>query len=241
MSKNSSFGKIGIPSNLQLYNVWRVGGLSKDQLNYPGQTPLDIIENIVYYYSDPPQVEPRLKLSKVVDPMAGSGVVRDACRSLLRRYLLYDICPLRDEIPIEKNDIFQGLPEKAKEADLVYLDPPYYNLMDEYVKNGWNESYASFLNCMEKSLINIKPILADHGKVAVILKPMNEKMMEGEWLDLTIDCVDLARRQGYKLVKRISVPLSTQQFSATDVTKAKESRVMLNTLRDIVILRRKHK
>lgn len=224
------------PDNLQFYNVWSVGKLSPDQMKYPGQTPKEIIENLVYYYTDPPHVNPRLKFSKVIDPMAGSGIVRDVCKNLLRRYILYDIKPLREDIPIHKNDILGGFPDKAKDTDLVYFDPPYYNLMSEYPENAFNESYESFLQAMETSLENILSILNEEGKVALILKPMNVEMMSGEWLDLTIDCVSIARSLGYKLVKRLSAPLSTQQFGPNDVTRAKELKVTLNTLRDIVIL-----
>lgn len=235
--KNEKLCKIYTPDNLQLYNVWSVGKLGSDQLKYPGQTPLEVVENLVYYYTPPPQLNP-LNLAKVVDPMAGSGIIRDACRKLLCRYMLFDLEPLREDIPIEKNDVLQGFPDKAKGANLVYFDPPYYNLMDKYPNNHFNESYESFLGAMKISLENILTILNDKGKVALILKPMNVEMLGGDWLDMTIDCVDISKELGYKLIKRISAPLSTQQFEAHDVTQAKERGVMLNTLRDIVILQK---
>lgn len=233
--KKSINGKTYIPDNLELYNVWSVGRLDPDQLKYPGQTPLSIVENLVYYYTSPPQTE-SLSIAKVLDPMAGSGIVRDACRNLMRRYMMYDINPLREDIPIHQNDILQGFPDKAKGTDFVYFDPPYFNLMSEYPDNDFTKDYESFIGAMETSLKNIKAILKKGGKVALVLKPMNEKMMEGEWLDMTIDCVTIAKSLGYKLIKRICAPLSTQQFQAHDVSRIKESKVMLNTLRDIVIL-----
>ena len=49
----------------------------------------------------------------------------------------------------------------------------------------------------------------------------------------------LAKSLGYKMEKRIAAPLSTQQFSATDVTRSKDKKVMLNILRDIVVLKNK--
>lgn len=238
LEKNGRFSEILQPDNLQFYNIWSVGKLSPDQMKYPGQTPQEIIENLVYYYTDPPQINPHLKLSKVIDPMAGSGIVRDVCKNLLRRYILFDIKPLREDIPIHKNDILEGFPDEAKDADLVYFDPPYYSLRSEYPKNAFNESYESFLQAMETSLENILSILNEEGKVALILKPMNVEMLSGDWLDLTIDCVSIARNLGYKLVKRLSAPLTTQQFGPNDVTRAKELKVTLNTLRDIVIFKK---
>ncbi|RLJ04042.1 MAG: hypothetical protein DRP18_05230 [Candidatus Aenigmatarchaeota archaeon] len=223
-------------SNLQFYNVWRTFGLNEKQLKFPGQLPYDLVENIIYYFTDDPVIEPNLKLSKVVDPMAGSGVVRDVCRNLYRRYLLYDIEPKREDIPIEKNDILKGFPERARGADLVFLDPPYYNLMDnDYPDNEFTESYESFKESMGIVFDNCKEILKRNGKIALILKPMNEKLFDGEWLDMSFDCANIAIKKGYKIIKRISAPLSTQQFNASDVERAKKSKKLLNIHRDIII------
>ena len=234
----STNGESFTPDNLQLYNVWGVGKLSQSQLKYPGQTPQDIIENIIYYYTEPPQTEPQIRLSKVIDPMAGSGIIRDVCKKLFRRYMLFDIKPVREDIPITQNDILEGLPDTAKNTDLAYFDPPYFNLMNEYPDNHFTETYDTFLNAMEKSFKNLRPILNENGRIALILKPMNEKMLSGEWLDMTFDCVSIAKNLEYKIEKRIVAPLSTQQFNGNDVTRAKERKIMLNTLRDIVILRK---
>jgi len=233
--KKSIDGKTYIPSNLELYNVWSVGRLDPDQLKYPGQTPLSIVENLIYYYTEPPQTDP-LKLAKVLDPMAGSGIVRDACRNLMRRYLMYDIKPLREDIPIQQNDILEGFPDKAKGTDFVYFDPPYFNLMSEYPDNDFTKDYESFLGAMRTSLENIGTILKINGKVALILKPMNVDMLGGNWLDMTFDCITIAKELRYKLIKRICAPLSSQQFRAHDISRSKDGKVMLNTLRDIVVL-----
>jgi len=223
-------------SNPQFYNAWQTFSLNKKQLKFPGQLPYDLVENIIYYFTDDPVIEPNLKLSKVVDPMAGSGVVRDVCRNLYRRYLLYDIEPKREDIPIEKNDILKGFPERARGADLVFLDPPYYNLMDnDYPDNEFTESYESFKESMGIVFDNCKEILKRNGKIALILKPMNEKLFDGEWLDMSFDCANIAIKKGYKIIKRISAPLSTQQFNASDVERAKKSKKLLNIHRDIII------
>jgi len=235
LRKNSQLQEIPQPEDPQYYNVWNIGKLGLDQLKYAGQTPYDIIENIVFYYTEQPQKEP-LKFSKVVDPMAGSGVVRDVCRKLLRRYMLFDINPIREDIPIEKNDILQGLPNKAKNTDLVYFDPPYFILLEKYPKNEFNKDYPTFLQAMKKALINIKKILKPCGYVALILKPMNKELFKGDWFDLTFDSMQIAKKLNYKLVKRIAAPLSTQQFKDFHITQAKEEKSMLNILRDIIIL-----
>ncbi|MEW6624584.1 MAG: DNA methyltransferase [Bacillota bacterium] len=229
--RNINSNKLYIPSNLQLYNVWKVFSLDEEQLKYPGQLPLDLVENIVYYYSEPFDV--------VLDPMAGSGVTKTACKNLHRRYLLYDISPIREDINIEKNDVLSGFPERVSKfhPSLIILDPPYYSLKKEYVQNEFNKSYSSFLNAMKITLSNCLKVLKKNGKIALILKPMNEKLFEGDWYDMTIDCVNIAKKVRLNLIKRIVAPLSTQQFDkpAQEITTAKEKKAMLNILRDIVI------
>lgn len=210
-----------------IYNVWKIAPLDPDQERYPGQLPKAMIRNIVHYYSE--------ENDMVVDPMAGSGITGTVCKEMNRDYRLYDVRPLNDTI--QQNDILEGFPKEANNADLVILDPPYYNLLEEdYPANIFTENYLSFLQAMKQSLENIKMILKDGGKLTIVLKPMNVDMMGGNWLDMTFDCVEIAKELGYHLFKRICAPLSTQQFQAHSVTKAKEKKVMLNTLRDIIIL-----
>jgi len=211
-----------------IYNVWKVATLDPDQDHYPGQTPKHIIKNLIYYYSNAGD--------KVLDPMAGSGITGTVCEEMGRTAILYDIQPTNENI--QTNDILQGLPEEARDTNLVILDPPYYNLLaEDYPENAFTESYESFLEAMEQTLRNLFHILDSGGNVAIILKPMNTEMVSGAWLDMTFDCVKIAEKIGYTLIKRICAPLSTQQFKAHNVVQAKERRVMLNTLRDIVVLR----
>lgn len=86
---------------------------------------------------------------------------------------------------------------------------------EDYPENEFTESYESFLGAIDTSLENINEILKVHGNLAIIMKPMNEEMFGGRWLDSTIDIIQLAKKKSFELIKRISVPLSTQQFSSS--------------------------
>ena len=213
------------PFEYQLYNVWPVFQLDpRYGTDYPGRTPHQIIVNLLYYYT--------IEGDLVVDPFAGGGTTIDVCKRMNRRCRAFDLKPSRPEI--EENDSLLKIP--VEDVMLVFLDPPYYDLIPDYIQNEFNQTYGTFIKAMRQTFENILPILKPGGKVALMLKPMNEKMLEGDWLDMTFDSVKLAKELGYHFMKRISVPLSTQQFSATDVVRAKEERAMLNTLRDIVVL-----
>lgn len=216
------------PDSIQYYNVWKTFQLSDDQLRYPGQIPEELIENLLWYYTEPDQI--------VLDPMAGSGVVGDVCKRMFRRYVLFDIDPI-DPLKIRKGDVLEGIKMPAqKKADFVFLDPPYYNLMaKDYPDNEFTKSYSSFLNAMEKVFRNCMKVSNTGARMSLILKPMNENLLDGEWLDMSFDCVEIAKEMGLKYIKRICAPLSTQQFNSTHVVKAKDKKKMLNTLRDILI------
>jgi len=209
-----------------LYNVWKTFQINDTYgQDYPGRTPHEIITSLLYYYTN--------EGDTVLDPMAGGGTTIDVCKTMNRLYRAFDIKPVRDDI--EQNDILTGIPHNSS-YDFVFLDPPYFNLMKEYPDNDFTRNYESFLHAMRTSLINIEAVLKPKGKIAILLKPMNQTMLGGDWFDLTIDTAEIAKELGYKLVKRISAPLSTQQFQKFDVSRAKEQKVMLNVLRDILIL-----
>jgi DNA modification methylase len=127
------------------------------------------------------------------------------------------------------------LPEDLKPVDFIYLDPPYFGILEEYPKNEFTTQYKEFMKAMESVFKTCIEKLKKGGKLAFIMKPINEKTTSGDWMDTTLDCCKIAERLGLRIYKRISAPLSTQQFTANNVNQVKEKKNMLNTLRDIVI------
>jgi DNA modification methylase len=125
-AKNSILGKICAPDSLQIYNVWNFPKCDpRYGLDYPGRIPGQIVENILYYYTEPFDI--------VVDPMAGGGTTVDVCKAMFRRYQAYDINPIREEI--KKHDIRQGFPQRAKGCKLIFLDPPSWRAYNKNLIN----------------------------------------------------------------------------------------------------------
>jgi hypothetical protein len=168
--KNSIDGKMDIPDNLQLYNVWNVGRLSQSQLKYPGQTPQDIVENIIYYYTEPPKINPHIQISKVLDPMAGSGIVRDACKKLLRRYILYDVNPVREDIPIKQ--VFSGCQKEIYSHNFDLIDSCFQKVMMTRIENYEQNQYP---DSTIKEFKEILPqIFKDYDKLLSEIKKLNK-------------------------------------------------------------------
>jgi DNA modification methylase len=178
----------------------------------------------LYYYSKQGDL--------VVDPMAGGGVTVDCCLVMNRKCKAYDLNLVRPEI--QKNDVLNGIPDKN--VDFIFLDPPYFNQRKEdYIPNKFTESLQSFNEAMRTAFKNCYEALKPKGVVALIMGPQQWKLESGNWADHSFTLVNMALEKGFTEIFRIVSPLPTQQFEGYDVQRAKESRTMLNQIRDIVI------
>jgi DNA modification methylase len=237
---------------LDYYNVWSFGSLDKRfGIEHPGQIPGQVLVNVIYHYLN--------KSSVVVDPMAGGGTTHDVCdffnfmkgdtedQTILFEedpYNLkchsFDLEPKRDFII--KKDVLED-DWKVEDSDLVFLDPPYYSMMkDDYVPNEFTKSRESFFAAIDKVMLKSYNSLKENGLCALIIQPQTEKdLEEGEvCIDLPFECYKIMEKY-FKPFNRIQVPLSTQQFSATDVNRVKKyenKHRLLGISRDLIIMKK---
>lgn len=211
-----------VPESLQLFNSWyfpkrdRRYGLEGAKGQIPGQ----IIENLLYYYTEP--------FDMVVDPMAGGGTTVDVCKSMYRRYRAYDVNPVRDDIT--KNDIREGFPKECKNCDLIFLDPPYFNMVFEELFKNVNDFYTFIRKLTKDSFKTVKK----GGFVALLMQDMTEKdnhCLSGE-------SYRIFRQVGFKNVAHISCPLTTEQFLPQQVEKAKKEKHLLGRNRDLYVFKK---
>jgi len=210
------------------YNLWIFSLIDKRLgIDYPGRLACQVMLNLLYYYTKQGDL--------VVDPMAGGGVTVDCCLVMNRKCTAYDLNPVRPEI--QKNDVLNGIPERN--VDFIFLDPPYYNQRkDDYVPNKFTESLESFNESMEKAFRNCYDALKPNGVLALIMDPQQWKLEKGNWADHSFALTNMALEQGFTEIYRIVSPLPTQQFTGYDVDRAKESKSMLNVVRDIVVFQK---
>lgn len=228
--KNIKTNEIQPPDSLQVFNLWNFQTCDDSYgMNFPGRIPGQIVENVLYYYTEPFDI--------VVDPMAGGGTTLDVCKKTMdRRYRCYDISPVRDDI--KKHDITTGFPKEAKGCDLIFLDPPYWKQKqgdysgDE--TNLANLPLEEFYTEMGKIFDEAHGVLTDSGHIAVIIGPTQSG---GVIYDHAFVLAQLLGKK-FAFVNRIIVPYTTQQAKPYHVTDAKDGHYMLKLYRDLLIFKK---
>lgn len=221
------------PESRQHYNIWTFHQAddTAGQKSYFGRMPPQIVENLLWYYTEPGQI--------VFDPFAGGGTTIDVCKAMGRRVWSSDRKPSTPILPIHEHDILTGWPEKAPaRADLIILDPPYW----EQAKGKYSDDPTDLGN-MELDAFNsawkdIVGICSDHltptGRIAYIISSTNQE--HNTAVDHAIDMLQAFYSVGMRVQRRIIVPYQTQQINGTQVIHARENKTMLNLYRDLVVL-----
>lgn len=215
----------------RVYNVWNFAGLDEEMgQRYRGGIPGQIVLNTLFYYTKPNDL--------VIDPMGGGGTTNDACLLLGRRCRSYDVKPVR--VDIEKYDIRQGFPPRANKCHLIFLDPPYWNLMDEYYspESVSKSSYDGWLEFMHKLADDCWKTVKPGGFAALILEASVDERGDKKFRDLPFDCFKFFETVGFNEIHRISVPVTTQVKSHRDVEYAQRNKFLLDINRDLMIFQK---
>jgi len=226
--KNRQLSEIHKPDSLQLYNIWK---FSKPDdrygMDYPGRIPGQILENVLYYYTE--------LFDTVIDPFGGGGTTVDVCKERMRRYQVYDINPVREEI--DEHDITEGFPDECNGSDLIFLDPPYAQQKQGdysgHETNLANLPVQQFYAAMENIFSDAADILKQDGYLVFIVGPsQNEGVLEDHAFEL------VKRAEQYmSYTYRVSVPYTTEQHGGAYVNMAKENQSMLYLNRDVVVMK----
>lgn len=235
MAEESAEGDEGkeIPDFIRFYNSWQFSENDpRFGIPHPGRIPGQIPANIIYYYSNPGDL--------VVDPMAGGGSTLDAAAFLGREALGFDVVPKRPDISAW--DISKGFPEEAKGCQLIFMDPPYWNMKDEGYSNLSSSrlSLDHFKSWYYELLINASRTVRKGGFVAVINMGqyfrLPEDFKEG-YIDWPLFAYNTLAAYMTPWA-RIGVIYPTTLHTAFDVESAKEGKFFLPVLGDIIVMRR---
>ena len=173
-----------------------------------------------------------------MDPMAGSGTMVDACAYLNRRVYAYDAQPVPGRADILAHDFAaSGWPERTAQARLIFWDPPYYKkLEDAYGEKSISRlERKEYLSVFERAARTIPAKFK--GRLALLVSDYDEPENPEESI-FVWQYVELFTASGWKVERRIQVPLTTQQVHPDLVLKFRAARRLARLGRDLVILRR---
>lgn len=221
------------PESRQHFDVWQFPTTDREsggQQSYFGAVPPQVIENLLWFYTDPGHT--------VVDFFAGSGTTVDVAKRMGRRVWASDIRGdhYSPHLPIHQHDITTGWPASApKTADLVFLDPPYWQQAAGKYSTEPNELGEMDLETFYDSWSRIVKLCTDRAdRVAYIISPTQNE--DGSVVDHATDMLETFHSEGWKVERRIIVPYSTQQATGQQVTWARENKRMLKLYRDLVVM-----
>jgi DNA modification methylase/predicted XRE-type DNA-binding protein len=214
----------------KVYNTW---SYSKQNVESPvfGTLPQDIIEQLLYYYTEPFDV--------IYDPFAGAGITVDACKKWHRRYYASDMNPteIAKAKNIKQRKIQDGIPDDLPKPKLVFLDPPYWKQAKGKYSNSKedlaNMSLQDFENTLTQFFKQLKQWLNAGSYIAIIIGMTQE---DGIVNDHAFQIYKILEDLGFKFVQRVMVPYSTQQVNAATVASAQKGKYMLKMYRDLIVV-----
>lgn len=220
------------PDSREHFDVWQFASAEKDagQQSYFGALPPQVVENLLWLFTEPGDI--------VVDPFAGSGTTIEVAKRMGRRVWASD--RIGDKyapyLPIHTHNIADaGWPEGApKNADLVILDPPYW----QQAKGKYSDDIDDMGNCslevFNGAWAATVTNCATHTKrIAYIISPTQT---DDGVIDHATDMLIPFKAAGWHVERRIIVPYQTQQATGQQVEWARKNRKLLKLYRDLVVM-----
>lgn len=228
------------PESRQHFDVWSFATTDREgggQQSYFGALPPQVMENLLWFFTEPGET--------VVDLFAGSGTTVDVGKKMGRRVWASDIRGNKysPHLPIHQHDAVTGWPTEAPgKANLIFLDPPYWRQAKGRYSREQGEMAEMQLDAFLAAWSDVARACMKHvserGRIAFIVSPADVKGEDEQRgvVDLALLMLQPFEKAGWKPIRRIIVPYSTQQATGDQVNKARAGRWMLKLYRDLVVL-----
>jgi len=232
--KSIKFGERPITEfNPKVYTYWFFGAPDpKYGQMHPGQLHPGIIENTLHLFTNEDDL--------IVDPFSGGGITIDVCKHWNRRCLAYDIDPRRDDI--KKHDISTGYPLEAEGADLIFLDPPYWNqIAEDYSKEGASGfTFSGFVDFLRNVATDSMKTIKVGGHVVFIIMAQYYRLPPGvPMVDWPYIWYRFFLEAGGTPIYRIHNAWPTSIWQAFHVSKAKEDGKLLPLMGDMCVFQKR--
>ena len=214
--------------------------------DWPGRIPAQLIAHTLFYYTKPRDL--------VLDPMAGGAVVPDTCLLFERKCQAFDLAP-QDKRPEIEYHYWEPVPETwpiTQKPDLIFIDPPYYTKKKKaYEEKASREkpSISSFSREAYKGFFKDFFTLAHKNtKPDTTLAFLNADWCDFESTpadeespDKSITIFDYQRLltdTGWKIIRRIECPLSSERLTGNMVQNMQDKRILGTIGRTLLIAKK---
>lgn len=219
--------------NPKVYDYWFFGSTdAKYGQPHPGQIHPGIVENLLWLYTKEGDL--------VIDPFAGGGITLDICSAWGRRCNTYDIDPRRAEV--RQHDIKRGYPAECADADLVILDPPYWNMVaEEYSADGAaSYNFGDFVEFLRFVAQDTMRTLKVGGHAAFIIMKQHYRLPPGiPMVDWPFIFYKFFVEAGGTPVQRIYNMWPTSIWQPFQVTTAKLDKRLLPIMGELCVFQKR--
>jgi transcriptional regulator with XRE-family HTH domain len=214
--------------------------------DWPGRIPAQLVAHTLYYFTRPGD--------RVLDPMAGGGVVPDVCLLFERKCRAFDQNPHKDRPEIEPHhwDPDTGDWPLTDKPDLIFFDPPYYTKLDKAYKAAAAPKAPSVSSLPREDYLRFFArfftLAHEHTRPGTTLAFLNADWRNFESTPAAqetpdqavtlFDYHDLLSQTGWQTTHRIECPLSTQRLTSTQVQRMQAKRILGTIGRTLLIARR---
>ena len=209
------------PDWLRYLDVWNFKENTGEGIS---NMPPEIVKNLLYYYTEEGDL--------IYDCFAGSGQTLEIAKELNRKCICSDISPTNNSI-IKWNvdDDFSNFPKDLSKVKLIFLDPPYWNMVD--YGDGWsNLSIIDFYKKFDGFVKNLKGIGRKDVKIALLIMPLKKE----DYYDLGFECSKIFQNNGFKIEQRLCVPLLRNWSIDARLKTSKENKeILTSSLRDLIV------
>jgi ParB/RepB/Spo0J family partition protein len=142
----------------------------------------------------------------VLDPMAGSGTMIDACKALKRKCIAFDISPAPYRDDIRFGDA-RSLPLSDESVDFIFIHFPYWQMYHytepPHPADLSQMSYEDFLKATENIFHEAKRVLKPGKLLVVLIGDMRKDLV---FYDLSAEFSVVGRRIGLRLYDKVHKP-----------------------------------
>ncbi len=222
----------GLKCTPRPYDVWNFAECCDLMgYKYKGRIPGQIILQLLYFFTEQGDL--------IIDPMAGSGTVVDACLLMKRKCFAFDNKSesYKIRVDIREGEALDSIQALKRKPDLVFLDPPYFKKLE---KEYGSESISALpRNEYLDFFSELAGKLYDSGakRVALLMSDYTDDKDPDDHIFIW-DYVERFENKKWVVERHIMAPIPNQVIHADIINKFRKSKKLARLGRSLVVFRR---